>query len=102
MAGRFDGGSLNNLIEQTEGPSAPTGLTNLAGEAAEGVRADQQNGPTGRFEGSRLAKLVAEGEGAAAARGWYTGANNTGLENGWTTEFWDKAMEQNTALGESG
>jgi hypothetical protein len=88
--------NLGQLAQQQNQPAAPEGLHQAAG-AAEGV---VRGNPA--LAQSRLGQLAADEGYLPVAQSWYTGANQEGIRNGWDTDFWNRAMEQNTRLGEEG
>lgn len=96
--GHYDDSVLQPWQAQQENPAVPAGVQQGAA-AAEGAA----NGNP-RYQDSVLAKWIgdAPGDYIGAAQTWYTGANKADERNGWSDDFWAKAMEQTTRLTEEG
>ena len=79
---------LQQWYESGEAPAAtPSGYTQTQ-EAAAGLASGDP-----AFENTALGRMAAASAGDAA-RGWYTGANQDGMESGWSTDFMETAMGQ--------
>ena len=90
--GRF--GSLQQWDKQSKAVEAPSGMRQAASQAR------QYESGSSRF--SALGKWTSEQGYVGAAQSWYTGANMGGTENGWDTDFWDRAMKQQQKLADEG
>ncbi len=84
--GRFDNSELDNYADNHGNNVVPAGL-DQANQAGAGFTAQDQ-----RFANSALGALYAEKGPVGTSSYWYTGANRTGEENGWNTEFMQKAV----------
>jgi len=92
----------STLVEQAQNPAAPTGLSQAAQQAADVAGAPPAPVPN-RFAGSSLGQEVLDdGSYVPNAQSWYTGANTEGITGGWDTDFWNRAMDQNSRYGEQG
>src|SRR6478735_1464271 len=91
MAGKDEGwGGSSNLLQGARNPAAPAGLRQTMQRQA----SEQQAYDSGR---SILRPWQPEYSQLKSAKSWYTGANNEGTQNGWSTPFYQKMFQQQDA-----
>src|SRR6188768_1087580 len=95
-AGVGEFGNLQQWSRQSRNAAQPRGMRQ-AGQAAQSY---ERAGGNGEF--SNLAQFTSQRGYVGNAQSWYTGANQAGVENGWDTSFWKRAMEQQERLAEQG
>lgn len=80
----FSKGPSDYWKNQARNPAAPMGLRQASASTAQDLQEWDGQGPKPWTPESML----------DVASSWYTGANSQGMENGWNTEFMQKAFDQ--------
>ena len=96
MPGLFDDSELDSYGYAQENPAAPTGM----GQAAKA--AERYNAEVPGYENSKLGANLDQYGFTDTARSWYTGANQTGEQNGWDNTFVEKFIAGQEQAGQDG